>query len=277
MDQISRDQNTDNSAVAQTTLWFGRNTGIGQDQNTAISTSAQTTLWVGRNRYTPCAIQLKLDANLHKWPDKAGLTKTSPDLQKNPDQPMISCDLTIQTELCFNVYNSDRDFALTFIIKFTTKVTWPLLPAVVQASWLTFFIVTLRQQIILLQRKIYCWAKKHRWVASPTLRFLAQQVGGRTPQTGSPCDLRDRQGHLSKGIMEWEKDPPNRGSIHPLCPQVTPTRSNWLKKDKMLSARVTKYDVHLRRQAFAPCHITLQWWCGSEQMLLLGVLVEWAW
>jgi hypothetical protein len=66
MDQISRDQNTDNSAVAQTTLWFGRNTGIGQDQNTAISTSAQTTLWVGRNRYTPCAIQLKLDANLHK-------------------------------------------------------------------------------------------------------------------------------------------------------------------------------------------------------------------
>jgi hypothetical protein len=40
---------------------------------------------------------------------------------------------------------------------------------------------------------------------------------------GSPCDLRDPQGHLSKRIMEWEEDPPIRGSMRPHCPQGTPT------------------------------------------------------
>jgi hypothetical protein len=61
---------------------------------------------------------------------------------------------------------------------------------------------------------------------------LTQRGEGRTPQTGSPCNLHDSHGHLSKGRMEWEEDPPKRGSIHPCCPHSTPTWSNHLKKAK---------------------------------------------
>jgi hypothetical protein len=70
------------------------------------------------------------------------------------------------------------------------------------------------------------------WPTRSPQTHLTQRGGGRTPQMGSPCDLHDPHGHLSKRRVEWEEDPPKRGSMHPHCPHSTPKWPNHPKKAK---------------------------------------------
>ena len=80
--------------------------------------------------------------------------------------------------------------------------------------------------------RLYRTPMQPSWPTRSPQTHLTQRGGGRTPQTGSPCNLHDPHGHLSERRMEWEEDPPKKGSMHPHCPHGTPTRSNHPKKSE---------------------------------------------